>query len=82
MLASRHSPEEVVKVMEGNPFVIEQKFDGERVQVHKNGKEIKIFSRNSNNVTDLYGEKLIPLIHQHVLVSRYFKSSSFFLKML
>lgn len=45
MLASRHSPEESVKVMEGNPFVIEQKFDGERIQVHKNGKEIKLFSR-------------------------------------
>lgn len=45
MLASRHSPEDVVKIMEDNPFVIEQKFDGERVQVHKNGKEIRLYSR-------------------------------------
>jgi len=26
-----------------NPFVIEQKFDKERIQVHKNGKEMKLF---------------------------------------
>lgn len=70
MLASRHPPEDVVKVMNGNPFVIEQKFDGERIQVHKNGKEIKIFSRNCNDVTDLYGDKLIPIIQQYVKVSR------------
>lgn len=70
MLASRHAPEDVVKVMEGNPFVIEKKHDGERIQIHKSGQEIRLFSRNSNNVTDIYGEKLIPIIQQHVLVSR------------
>lgn len=45
MLASRHAPENVIKVMEGNPFVIEQKYDGERLQVHKKGKEVRLFSR-------------------------------------
>jgi DNA ligase-4 len=45
MLASRHAPEEVIKQLEGSAFVIEQKFDGERIQVHKNGKEVRIFSR-------------------------------------
>ena len=53
MLACRVPSEEVVKSMEGNPFVIEPKFDGERIQIHKNKKEVKIFSRNSNEVTDL-----------------------------
>ena len=70
MLASRHSPEEVVKLMEGDPFVIEKKYDGERVMIHKNGKEIKLFSRNCNEITDLYGQLLAPLIHQCVAVSR------------
>jgi DNA ligase-4 len=70
MLASRHAAEEVVKLMEGNPFVIEKKFDGERVMIHKNGKEIKLFSRNCNNVTDHYGDQLIPIIQQCVAVSR------------
>jgi ATP-dependent DNA ligase len=56
--------------MDGNPFVIEQKFDGERIQVHKDGSEVRLFSRNSNNVTNLYGDKLIPIIQQHVLVSK------------
>jgi DNA ligase-4 len=45
MLASRHSPEDVIKVMEGTSFVVEEKYDGERIQVHKNGKEIRLFSR-------------------------------------
>jgi ATP-dependent DNA ligase len=53
MLAMRCSPDDVVKTMEGNPFVIEPKFDGERIQVHKNGKEVRIYSRNSNEVTAL-----------------------------
>lgn len=45
MLAARKAPENVVKLMEGRPFVIENKYDGERVQVHKDGKRIKLFSR-------------------------------------
>lgn len=45
MLASRHSPEDVIKLMEGSSFIIEQKFDGERVQIHKNGKEVRLYSR-------------------------------------
>jgi ATP-dependent DNA ligase len=50
MLASRQSPEDVVKVMAGSAFVIEKKYDGERIQVHKNGKEIAIFSRQQTNL--------------------------------
>ena len=33
---------------------IEAKYDGFRVQVHKNGKKIKLFSRNLENVTSMY----------------------------
>jgi ATP-dependent DNA ligase len=56
MLAARKAPESVVKLMEGRPFVIENKFDGERVQVHKDGKSIKLFSRSVLfNITVLVG---------------------------
>jgi DNA ligase-4 len=117
MLGSRHLPEQVVKIMEGKEFVIETKFDGERIQVHKDGDTVRLFTRyrnhpfltksqhlhfhlaafgqnnnnnssssqftshvflqkhlvflrNSNEVTSLYGDKLIPVILSTVQVSR------------
>ncbi len=46
MLASRPSTEEVVKIISGpRKYQLETKYDGERVQVHKNGKTIKMYSR-------------------------------------
>ncbi len=45
MLASRHKPEQVLSIMGCRPCVFETKFDGERIQVHKNDKEIRLFSR-------------------------------------
>jgi ATP-dependent DNA ligase len=45
MLASRHPPDEIVKLMEEHQFVIETKYDGERVQIHKDGSNVKLFSR-------------------------------------
>ena len=85
MLASRHLPEQVVKIMEGHEFVLETKFDGERIQVHKEGDKLKLFSRyvliivylahgnfirNANDCTPIYGEKLIPIINEHVQVAQ------------
>jgi DNA ligase-4 len=70
MLASRHLPEQVVKLMDDSEFAIETKYDGERIQIHKDGKTIKLFSRNSNNVTDIYGDKLIPIIMERVKVAQ------------
>ncbi len=56
MLAARKAPESVVKLMEGRPFVIENKFDGERVQVHKDGKTIRLFSRYVGGACDAGGQ--------------------------
>lgn len=70
MLAARKAPESVVKLMEGRPFVIENKFDGERVQVHKDGKTIKLFSRNSNDITAIYGPTVIPMLQECIGVAR------------
>ena len=43
-------------VVAGEDLVIESKFDGERVLIHKKGDEIKLWSRN-RNVTRLYAHK-------------------------
>lgn len=42
--------EEVVKRM-GNKFAAEPKFDGFRVQIHKSGNTVEIFSRNLEDMT-------------------------------
>ena len=70
MLAARKTPEEVVAVMSGHAFIIETKFDGERVQIHKDNDRIKLYSRNSNDVTSLYGPKLIPILMKHITVPK------------
>jgi len=38
----------------GGEFVVEPKFDGFRMQIHKRGDEIRIFSRNLENTTDMF----------------------------
>jgi DNA ligase-1 len=36
----------------GGSLALEYKLDGARVQIHKNGKQVRIFSRNLNEVTE------------------------------
>lgn len=47
------SAEEAVKRL-GKEFAAEPKFDGFRVAVHKNGNEVKLFSRNLENTTHAF----------------------------
>jgi DNA ligase-1 len=42
--------EEVGKKM-GYPVVVEEKYDGERIQVHKKGNKIKLYSRRLEDIT-------------------------------
>ncbi len=35
-------------------YYVETKFDGERLQVHKKGSEVKLFSRNAVDYSNLY----------------------------
>ncbi|MBN2517929.1 MAG: ATP-dependent DNA ligase [Candidatus Altiarchaeota archaeon] len=44
--------EEIPEKME--KFAVEEKYDGERVQIHKDGAEINIFSRRLENITAQY----------------------------
>ncbi|SCV68522.1 BQ2448_643 [Microbotryum intermedium] len=51
-------------------FLIEEKFDGERIQVHKEGDMYTYYSRKSTNYTYLYGKNpqegsITPFIHEH-----------------
>jgi DNA ligase-4 len=45
MLASQVAPNDVLKAMDGEEFVIETKFDGNRFQVHRSGDMFQFFSR-------------------------------------
>lgn len=49
------SAEEVIKRV-GNRFATEPKFDGFRVQAHKDGKVVQLFSRNLENTTHAFPE--------------------------
>jgi DNA ligase-1 len=54
MLAERlGSPEEILDKFSGK-CVAEYKYDGERVQAHKKGSEVVLFSRRLENISDQY----------------------------
>ncbi|KAH7914811.1 ATP dependent DNA ligase domain-containing protein [Hygrophoropsis aurantiaca] len=58
MLCKRptHKIEESVKEMQGRKFIIEEKLDGERMQLHKRGNEYFYCSRKGKDYTYLYGK--------------------------
>ncbi len=51
MLCQRVKTLSEVKAKLGYPVVVEEKYDGERVQVHKNGNKITLYSRRLENIT-------------------------------
>ncbi|MGC8555902.1 MAG: ATP-dependent DNA ligase, partial [Conexivisphaera sp.] len=54
MLAERlSSPQEILEKI-GGPAAAEYKFDGERMQVHREGDRVMIFSRRLENITSHY----------------------------
>ena len=64
MLASPlHDPAEIRRSIPG-AFFVEDKYDGIRAQVHKQGARVAIFSRTLDQVTHRFPELLAPL---HVL---------------
>jgi DNA ligase-1 len=44
------------------PYVVEDKYDGVRAQVHKEGERVELYSRTSDRVTDRFPELLGPLL--------------------
>ncbi|KAM3760244.1 hypothetical protein ACB098_01G179200 [Castanea mollissima] len=57
------------KKLHGKEVVVECKFDGDRIQIHKNGTEIHFFSRNFLDHSE-YAHGLSDIIIQNVLVDR------------
>ncbi|MEM2107936.1 MAG: ATP-dependent DNA ligase, partial [Candidatus Bathyarchaeia archaeon] len=65
MLAERlSSPEEILEKL-GGKCVAEYKYDGERVQAHKKGDEVVLYSRRLENISDQYPDA-IALVREHV----------------
>lgn len=62
-LAERLStPEEIIKKL--GKCIVEPKFDGFRCQVHKKGKEVKIFSRNLEDNTHMFPDLVQGILNQ------------------
>lgn len=57
------------KKLHGKEVVVECKFDGDRIQIHKNGAEIHFFSRNFLDHTE-YQHAMSDVVKQNILVDR------------
>jgi len=65
MLAERlSSPEEILEKLAGR-CAAEYKYDGERIQAHKKGDAVTLFSRRLENISDQYPD-IVELVHRHV----------------
>ena len=65
MLAQRlSSPEAILKRL-GGACAAEYEYDGERVQIHRQGNEITLFSRRLTRITDQYPDA-VPLVRSGV----------------
>jgi DNA ligase-1 len=65
MLAERlASPQEILEKL-GGKCIAEFKYDGERVQAHRDGDKITLFSRRVENITDQYPD-VVELFKKYV----------------
>jgi len=65
MLAERlSSPEEILEKL-GGKCIAEYKYDGERVQAHKKGNEVILYSRRLEDISDQYPDA-IELVKNHM----------------
>ena len=46
---------DIPRLMDGRRYLLEDKFDGERLLVHKRGGDVRLFTRKSIDVTHRYG---------------------------
>jgi len=54
MLCQRIKKIADVKIKMGYPVLVEEKYDGERIQVHKKGVKIKLYSRRLEDITEQF----------------------------
>ena len=58
------SPEEILEKL-GGKCIAEYKYDGERIQVHKKGGEVNLFSRRLESISDQYPDA-VKLLKKYV----------------
>ncbi len=68
MLASRGHYSEIPEKL-GIPFISEEKYDGERVQVHKDGEDIILYSRQLKDITAMYPD-VVELVKSQISVAQ------------
>jgi DNA ligase 1 len=63
-------PAEAVKQIADRSFIAEDKLDGIRAQIHKEGRKIAIYTRTLDNVTESFPEVVdqIRLLHENTLL--------------
>jgi DNA ligase-4 len=66
MLASRMTLHEIIDNFMSVPTIVETKYDGERIQCHIKDGQIRLFTRNAVDYTDLYGPKLSSYLSQAI----------------
>jgi len=67
MLSERlSSPEEILEKL-GGKCIAEYKYDGERIQVHKKGEDVALFSRRLEDISSQYPDA-VELLRKHVKV--------------
>ncbi len=65
MLAERLESAEAIVEKMGGECAIEYKLDGERLQIHKLGEKVELFSRRLENITTHYPDA-ISLVKRHI----------------
>jgi DNA ligase-1 len=66
MMAERlSSPKEILEKLDGR-CIAEYKYDGERIQAHKNEDEVILFSRRLENITDQYPD-VVELVRENIV---------------
>jgi DNA ligase-1 len=69
MLAERlSSPQEILEKL-GGKCIAEYKYDGERIQAHKDGDEVMLFSRRLENITSQYPD-IVKIIRESIIPNK------------
>ncbi len=71
LAAVLNSIEDVMDIFQGEKFVIETKFDGNRIQVHRQGKSIAYFGRRGMNHSEWFGPALDRYFYECVAGDNY-----------
>lgn len=67
MLAKRYKHFTLLRAMGATAHVgVEQKMDGERMLIHKDGGSVRFYTRNRNDYTKKYGKAIASYVRRHV----------------